>query len=165
MVNARTARSSLPRIPGTRSCKSARKSTTRGHSYTSSNSSSSMVQTRTQFRLTKSRMASISSMLSEIMLSRWWNFSLPLCLSSGSHPLHVISFVLTQRIPHDRSKTSEQLLSTDTHSGTSSYKFTYSVEIIPICRDDLICIPPKQARAFSNISYVHYHELEPVTLC
>jgi hypothetical protein len=52
------------------------------------------------------------------------------------------------------SKSSEQLLSTDTHSGTSSYKFTYSCEIIPICKDDLICLPQKQARSLSNISYV-----------
>ena len=56
-----------------------------------------------------------------------------------------------------RSKSSEQLLSTDTHSNTANYKFTYSVEIVPICRDDLVCIPPKQARQLSNIN--------PLTLC
>jgi nonsense-mediated mRNA decay protein 3 len=56
-----------------------------------------------------------------------------------------------------RSKGSEQLLSTDTHSGTANFKFTYSVEIVPICKDDLVCIPPKQARQLSNIS--------PLTLC
>lgn len=56
-----------------------------------------------------------------------------------------------------RSKGSEQLLSTDTHSGTANFKFTYSVEIVPICKDDLVCIPLKQARQFSNIS--------PLTLC
>lgn len=55
------------------------------------------------------------------------------------------------------SKSSEQLLSTDTHSNTSSYKFTYSIEIAPICKDDLICLPQKQARSLSNIS--------PLTLC
>lgn len=56
-----------------------------------------------------------------------------------------------------RSKGSEQLLSTDTHTGTSSYKFTYSVEIVPVCKDDLICIPIKQARQMGNIN--------PLTLC
>jgi nonsense-mediated mRNA decay protein 3 len=56
-----------------------------------------------------------------------------------------------------RSKSSEQLLSTDTHTNTANYKFTYSVEIIPICKDDLVCIPAKLARQLSNIS--------PLTLC
>jgi len=56
-----------------------------------------------------------------------------------------------------RSKASEQLLSTDTHTGTANYKFTYSVEIVPICKDDLVCIPLKQARQLSNIN--------PLTVC
>jgi nonsense-mediated mRNA decay protein 3 len=56
-----------------------------------------------------------------------------------------------------RSKGSEQLLSTDTHTGTSNYKFTYSVEIVPVCKDDLVCIPLKQARQLGNIS--------PLTVC
>ena len=55
------------------------------------------------------------------------------------------------------SKTSEQLLSTDTHSNTANFKYTFSVEIAPICKDDLVCIPPKQARSLSNIS--------PLTVC
>ncbi len=56
-----------------------------------------------------------------------------------------------------RSKSSEQLLSSDTHSNTANYKFTYSVEITPICKDDLVCIPLKQARSLSNIA--------PLTIC
>jgi nonsense-mediated mRNA decay protein 3 len=44
------------------------------------------------------------------------------------------------------------LLSSDTHSNTANYKFTYSVEIVPLCKDDLICIPPKLARQLSNIN-------------
>jgi nonsense-mediated mRNA decay protein 3 len=51
-----------------------------------------------------------------------------------------------------RMKTSEQLLSTDTHSGTSTYKFTYSVEIAPICKDDLVALSLKQARSLGNIN-------------
>ncbi|KAF8317684.1 NMD3-domain-containing protein [Clavulina sp. PMI_390] len=72
-----------------------------------------------------------------------------------THAIKMVEF-LAAVVPI-RSKTSEQLQSKDTHSGTSTYKFTYSVEIMPICRDDLICIPPKQARSFSNIS--------PLTIC
>ncbi|KAG8948749.1 hypothetical protein FRC04_009360 [Tulasnella sp. 424] len=56
-----------------------------------------------------------------------------------------------------RTKDSEQLLSKDTHSGTSNYKFTYSVEIVPICRDDLIVLPKALARSYGNIN--------PLTVC
>ncbi|KAG1870153.1 NMD3 family-domain-containing protein [Suillus subalutaceus] len=75
--------------------------------------------------------------------------------SQRSHAIKMVEF-LAGVVPV-RSKGSEQLLSTDTHSGTANYKFTYSVEIVPICKDDLVCIPPKQARQLSNIS--------PLTIC
>lgn len=52
---------------------------------------------------------------------------------------------------------SAQLISKDTHSNTANYKFTHSVTIIPICKEDLVCIPAKQARSLSNIS--------PLTIC
>ena len=56
-----------------------------------------------------------------------------------------------------RSKTSERLLSADTHSNTANFKFTYSVEIVPICKDDLVCLPSKLARQLGNI--------DPLTIC
>lgn len=56
-----------------------------------------------------------------------------------------------------RSKSSEQLLSADSHSNTANFKYTFSVEIVPICKDDLVCISLKQARTLSNIS--------PLTIC
>ncbi|KAG9309972.1 NMD3 family-domain-containing protein [Chiua virens] len=75
--------------------------------------------------------------------------------SQRSHAIRMVEF-LAGVVPV-RSKGSEQLLSTDTHSNTANYKFTYSVEIAPICKDDLVCIPLKQARSLSNIS--------PLTIC
>lgn len=56
-----------------------------------------------------------------------------------------------------RSKASEQLLSADTHTNTANFKYTFSVEIAPICKDDLVCVPPKHARSLGNIS--------PLTIC
>ncbi|WVQ80344.1 hypothetical protein IAT38_002449 [Cryptococcus sp. DSM 104549] len=56
-----------------------------------------------------------------------------------------------------RMKASEQLISSDTHSNTSNYKFTYSIEIVPVCKDDLVCIPRALARSWGNIS--------PLTIC
>lgn len=72
-----------------------------------------------------------------------------------------------------RSKKSEELISTDVKNSTSSYKFTFSVEIIPICKDDLICLPPKLAKSFGNIGQLvlchkvagnTVHLLDPTTL-
>lgn len=51
-----------------------------------------------------------------------------------------------------RYKTSEQLISKDIHTSVSNYKFTYSAEIVPICKDDLVCIPKKLANGYGNIS-------------
>lgn len=51
-----------------------------------------------------------------------------------------------------KSKKSEELISQDTHTGASTYKFTYSVEIVPICRDDLVVLPKKLAKSMGNIS-------------
>ena len=71
-----------------------------------------------------------------------------------------------------RSKGSEQLISSDTHSNTSNYKFTYSVEIVPVCKDDLVCIPRPLAKAWGNITYVLGNRclcvanmIRPLTIC
>ncbi|TBU27951.1 NMD3-domain-containing protein [Dichomitus squalens] len=75
--------------------------------------------------------------------------------SSRSHAQKMVEF-LSGVVPV-RSKASEQLLSADTHTNTANFKYTYSVEITPICKDDLVCVPPKLARSLANIS--------PLTLC
>ncbi|KIK68748.1 hypothetical protein GYMLUDRAFT_92249 [Collybiopsis luxurians FD-317 M1] len=75
--------------------------------------------------------------------------------SQRSHALKMVEF-LNSVVPV-RSKASEQLLSSDTHSNTANFKYTYSVEIMPICKDDLVCVPPKLARQLGNIT--------PLTLC
>ncbi|KAL3228554.1 60S ribosomal export protein NMD3 [Nakaseomyces bracarensis] len=49
-------------------------------------------------------------------------------------------------------KKSEELISQDTHTGASTYKFSYSVEIVPICKDDLVVLPKKLAKSMGNIS-------------
>ncbi|KAI1797660.1 NMD3-domain-containing protein [Ganoderma leucocontextum] len=75
--------------------------------------------------------------------------------SSRSHAQKMVEF-LTGVVPI-RSKASEQLLSSDTHTNTANFKYTFSVEIAPICKDDLVCIPPKLARSLANIL--------PLTVC
>lgn len=42
----------------------------------------------------------------------------------------------------------------DIQNSTTNSKLTYSVEIIPICKDDVVCLPAKVARAMSNIAQI-----------
>ncbi|KAK3318206.1 NMD3 family-domain-containing protein [Apodospora peruviana] len=49
-------------------------------------------------------------------------------------------------------KESRHLISSDTHTGNKSYKYSTSVEIVPICRDDLVALPLKLAKQIGNIS-------------
>lgn len=51
-----------------------------------------------------------------------------------------------------RSKKSQELISMDIHTSTKSYKFSYSVELVPICKDDLVAVPIKLAKQIGNIS-------------
>ncbi|KAJ1835700.1 ribosome-binding protein [Coemansia sp. RSA 2711] len=72
-----------------------------------------------------------------------------------SHAIKMVEF-LGSMVP-TRSKTSEQLISSDEHTGTANYKFTYAVELIPICKDDLVVMPKKTANALGQIA--------PLVLC
>lgn len=56
-----------------------------------------------------------------------------------------------------RSKKSQELISMDIHTSTKSYKFSFSVELVPICKDDLVALPIKLAQHIGNIS--------PLTIC
>ncbi|KAI3708065.1 hypothetical protein L2E82_37097 [Cichorium intybus] len=44
-----------------------------------------------------------------------------------------------------RKRYGKQLVSHDTKSNNYNYKYTFSVEICPICREDLVCPPPNLA--------------------
>lgn len=56
-----------------------------------------------------------------------------------------------------RVKKSQELISMDIHTSMASYKFTHSVELVPICKDDLVALPIKLAKSIGNIS--------PLALC
>eukprot|EP00586_Coscinodiscus_wailesii_P011452 CAMPEP_0172507286 /NCGR_PEP_ID=MMETSP1066-20121228/202748_1 /TAXON_ID=671091 /ORGANISM="Coscinodiscus wailesii, Strain CCMP2513" /LENGTH=479 /DNA_ID=CAMNT_0013284787 /DNA_START=478 /DNA_END=1917 /DNA_ORIENTATION=- len=51
-----------------------------------------------------------------------------------------------------KTKTSKKLISTDVKSNISNFKHTVLVEIPPVCKDDLLLLPAKTARALGNIS-------------
>ncbi|KAG2322086.1 hypothetical protein Bca52824_015299 [Brassica carinata] len=45
----------------------------------------------------------------------------------------------------------QQLVSHDVKSSLYNYKYTYSVKICPVCREDLICLPSKVASGLGNL--------------
>ncbi|XP_014665716.1 PREDICTED: 60S ribosomal export protein NMD3-like [Priapulus caudatus] len=53
-----------------------------------------------------------------------------------------------------RYATSQKLISHDVHNNTYAYKYTFSVEIIPICKDDVVCISKKLAQQYGNITQI-----------
>lgn len=54
-------------------------------------------------------------------------------------------------------KASQELISQDSHTAKKSYKFSFSAELVPVCRDDLVALPIKLAKQCGNIS--------PLVLC
>ncbi|KAF5476300.1 hypothetical protein F2P56_008031 [Juglans regia] len=69
--------------------------------------------------------------------------------SNRSHGVKFVDFV--GKVAPVRSRNDKQLVSHDTKSNNYNYKYTFSVEICPICREDLICLPPKVAASLGNI--------------
>lgn len=51
-------------------------------------------------------------------------------------------------------KTSKKLIGTDDKSNVSNYKYTNYVEICPLCKDDLLCLPHKTAQSLGSIARV-----------
>ena len=51
-----------------------------------------------------------------------------------------------------RSKQSEKLITSDVKSNNSTYNYTFSVEIAPICKDDVVVLPKTLASHLGSIS-------------
>ncbi|KAL4198052.1 hypothetical protein AMTRI_Chr03g138280 [Amborella trichopoda] len=71
---------------------------------------------------------------------------------------HAVKFVdfLGNVVP-TKTRNDKQLVSHDIKSNNYNYKYTFSVEICPICREDLICLPPKVSLSLGNLG--------PLVLC
>ncbi|CAN1134680.1 60S ribosomal export protein NMD3 [Linum perenne] len=66
-----------------------------------------------------------------------------------SHAVKFLEFL--GKVTPVKSRNDKQLVSHDVKSSTYNYKFTFSVEISPICREDLICLPRKAAVSLGNL--------------
>lgn len=69
--------------------------------------------------------------------------------SNRSHGVKFVEFI--GKVAPVRSRNDKQLVSHDSKSNNYNYKYTFSVEISPICREDLICLPPKVALSLGNL--------------
>ncbi|PWA65344.1 NMD3-like protein [Artemisia annua] len=75
--------------------------------------------------------------------------------SNRSHAVKFVEFV--QKVVPIKSRSDKKLVSHDTKSNNYNYKYTFSVEICPVCREDLVCLPPKLAASLGNLG--------PLVLC
>uniref|UniRef100_A0A9J8D806 60S ribosomal export protein NMD3 n=1 Tax=Cyprinus carpio carpio TaxID=630221 RepID=A0A9J8D806_CYPCA len=71
-----------------------------------------------------------------------------------------------------RSKASQRLISHDVHSNTYNYKSTFSAELVPLCKDNVVCLSPRLAQSLGNMGQVcvcirvtsSIHLIDPNTL-
>lgn len=67
-----------------------------------------------------------------------------------SHATKLIDFL--QAVAPIKYGVSERLVSADEQSNTANLKYSFSVEMVPICKDDVVCLPVKLANMLGNIS-------------
>ncbi|CAI0407869.1 unnamed protein product [Linum tenue] len=66
-----------------------------------------------------------------------------------SHAVKFLEF-LGSVVP-TKSRDDKQLVSHDVKSSNYNYKYTFSVQISPVCREDLICLPQRLSSSLGNI--------------
>ncbi|XVF16562.1 hypothetical protein REPUB_Repub10bG0042500 [Reevesia pubescens] len=69
--------------------------------------------------------------------------------ANRSHAVKFVEFL--GKVAPTKSRHDKQLVSHDTKNNNYNYKYTFSVEISPICREDLICLPQRVAASLGNI--------------
>ncbi|KAE8077773.1 hypothetical protein FH972_016303 [Carpinus fangiana] len=69
--------------------------------------------------------------------------------SNRSHGVKFGEFI--SKVAPVKSRHDKQLVSHDSKSNNYNYKYTFSVEICPICREDLVCLPPKVTASLGNL--------------
>jgi len=53
-----------------------------------------------------------------------------------------------------RSQSSKRLISHDVHSNTYNYKFSFSVDVVPVCKDNVVCLPKQLAHTLGGIGQI-----------
>jgi len=82
---------------------------------------------------------------------------------------HLVDFL--QNVVCCRYKTAERLISHDIQNSSYNYKHTFSVELVPVCKGDIVCLPKKMAHSMGNMSQIAIchkvsntlHFIDPIT--
>ena len=53
-----------------------------------------------------------------------------------------------------RFNTSKKLISHDINSNTYNYKYVFSVEVVPVCKDNIVCLPLRLAKSLGSIGQI-----------
>ncbi|CAH1994982.1 unnamed protein product [Acanthoscelides obtectus] len=72
--------------------------------------------------------------------------------ATEAHARKMLDFV--QSVLPCKYQHSKKLISHDIHSNVYNYKFTYSIEIVPVSKDSIICLPKKLSQQLGGISQV-----------
>ncbi|CAB3222820.1 unnamed protein product [Arctia plantaginis] len=70
--------------------------------------------------------------------------------TSESHARKMVDFI--QSVLPVKSQHSKKLISHDIHSNIYNYKFTFSIEIVPLSKDSLVCLPKRLTQQLGGIS-------------
>jgi len=65
-----------------------------------------------------------------------------------NHAMKMVDFLMG--VVPARKEMSERLISYDEKSDITVMKFSFSIEIVPVCRDDLVCLPKSLLRLFGS---------------
>lgn len=69
----------------------------------------------------------------------------------GRDAVKMVSF-LKAVVPCSGFDYAKELISTDIHNNTANYRESYSVEIVPLCRDNIVCLPLALSQKLGGIS-------------
>jgi len=72
--------------------------------------------------------------------------------ANKSHGRKMVDFLAT--VVPCRTKTSQRLVSHDIHNNTFNYKDTFSVELAPVSKGDIVCMPIKVAKSLGNMGQI-----------
>lgn len=69
--------------------------------------------------------------------------------SNGKKLTEFFQSVIPMRYTH-----SKKLISHDVNSNTYNYKYTFSVDVVPVCKDNVVCLPTKLAHSLGGIGQI-----------
>lgn len=76
----------------------------------------------------------------------------PFPMTSGLEPTkHMYVCERRRSKIYFRYQYAQELVTHDAHNNTYDYKHSFSVELVPICKDDLVCLSKKLAQSLGNI--------------